>query len=168
MKTLLILRHAKSSWKNSYLGDYDRPLNKRGKRDGPRMGALLRREQLIPDLIISSSAVRAIMTAETVAKYAGYDREIAVTRSLYHADPSSYFNVLNELVGDYDRVMVVGHNPGMEELLEELTNVYERMTTATLAQVILPIDDWQQLDDAVLGKLVSIWRPKELNDPRFN
>jgi phosphohistidine phosphatase len=131
------------------------------------MGVFLRTEELIPDLIISSSAVRAERTAETVARYAGYDREIEVTRSLYHADPSSYINVLNELAGDYDRVMVVGHNPGVEELLEELTNVYERMTTATLAQVILPIDEWQQLDDAVVGKLVGIWRPKELNDPRF-
>lgn len=131
------------------------------------MGVLLRREEIIPDLIISSSAIRAETTAETVARYAGYDREIEVTRDLYHADPSSYINVLNELAGDYDRVMVVGHNPGMEELLEELTNVHERMTTATLAQVILPIDQWQQLDDAIRGKLVGIWRPKELTDPRF-
>ncbi len=131
------------------------------------MGYLLRREELIPDLIICSSAVRAERTAEVVVQYSGYSREIQVTRSLYHADTSSYISVLNELAGDYDRVMIVGHNPGMEELLEDLTDVYERLTTATLAQVSLPIDEWRQLDEAVKGRLVGIWRPKELIDPRF-
>lgn len=131
------------------------------------MGYLLRREELVPDLIISSSAVRAKKTAEAVAQYSGYGHEIKVARSLYQADSSSYIGVLNSLAGNSDRVMVVGHNPGMEELLEELTNAYERMATATLAQVRLPINEWQQLDGAVQGELVGIWRPREMIDPQF-
>ncbi len=76
MKTLLVLRHAKSSWKDSGLADHDRPLNKRGKHDAPRMGTLLAKEDLVPDLIISSSAKRAKSTAEAVAMNCGYDGEI--------------------------------------------------------------------------------------------
>jgi phosphohistidine phosphatase len=90
MKTLLVLRHAKSSWKNANLADFDRPLNKRGKRDAPRMGELLRREGIVPDLIISSSAERALTTAEAVALACGYDLEIQTTRQLYHAWPDDY------------------------------------------------------------------------------
>jgi phosphohistidine phosphatase len=168
MKTLFILRHAKSSWSNPHLSDHERPLNKRGKRDGPRMGDFIRREDIVPDLIISSSAVRAQTTAEAVAQYSGYEGDIRVNHALYHADSSTYISVLSELSCDYNRVMVVGHNPGMEELLEDLANVYERMITAALAKVHLPIDTWGELDFAVVGKLEGIWRPKELPDPRID
>lgn len=162
MKTLLILRHAKSSWKNPSLDDHDRPLNKRGKRDAPRMGKLLRKKDLVPDLIISSTARRARKTAKVVAKASHYDGEIRLTRSLYHAGPAEYLEVLRDLPDDYQRVMVVGHNPGMEELLELLTDIPEFMPTAALAQVALPIDRWAELDDTVPGELRKLWRPREL------
>ena len=82
MKTLLILRHAKSSWKEQDLPDHDRPLNKRGKNDAPRMGKLLKDEDLIPDLIMSSTAVRAKKTAELVAKACKYKGKIVLNHSL--------------------------------------------------------------------------------------
>lgn len=162
MKTLLILRHAKSDWNNSRLSDYDRPLNGRGKQDAPRMGRLLRDEALVPDLIITSSAKRALSTAEAVATASGYEHEIKYTRRLYHAAPEQYIEILQEAGGDYERVMVVGHNPGIEYLVDLLTDVDERMPTAALAQVELPIAQWTDLDDEVVGKLVNVWRPKEL------
>ena len=89
MRTLLILRHAKSSWANNRLADHARPLNKRGKLDAPRMGQLLRREELMPDLVISSTAERALTTAEMAALACGYEAAIRVTRDFYHADPET-------------------------------------------------------------------------------
>ena len=162
MKTLLVLRHAKSSWKNANLADFDRPLNKRGKRDAPRMGELLRREGIVPDLIISSSAERALTTAEAVALACGYDLEIQTTRQLYHAWPDDYIEVLNNVPNECDLVMIVGHNPGMESLVEDLTGEWIRMPTAALVQISLSISHWTELSMESTGVLVQIWRPKEL------
>ncbi len=162
MKTLLVLRHAKSSWKDPDLGDHDRPLNKRGKRDAPRMGELLRSLDLLPDLIICSSAKRARQTAEAVADYSGYGHEIIYTRDIYAADPEAYVEVLQEVAEDYACVMVIGHNPGLEDLLEMLTGEWERMPTATLAQIELPIESWQELAEEPCGQLVNLWQPKTL------
>ena len=162
MKTLLILRHAKSSWKNVNLSDHERPLNKRGQRDAPRMGKLLADENLVPDLIITSSAERALTTVELVALSSGYEQEITVMRQLYHADPEDYLAVLREKGEPYERVMVVGHNPGMEALVEELTGDYLRMPTAALVQVELPVDSWVDFTEDVEGELTEVWRPKKL------
>jgi phosphohistidine phosphatase len=162
MKTLLILRHAKSDWNNSRISDYERPLNGRGQQDAPRMGQLLRDEALVPELIITSSAERARTTAELVAMACGYESDIIYTRLLYLAAPDAYLEALRELGKAQERVMVVGHNPGIEYLVELLTEEKEVMSTATLAQVELPIEQWADLNDEVIGKLVNVWRPKEL------
>ncbi len=163
MKTLLILRHAKSSWGKPHLADHDRPLNKRGKRDAPRMGYLADREGLVPDLVITSSARRAVDTAEAFAYSSGYDGDIRITRDLYHADATSFISLLGGLNDELKTVMIVGHNPGMEELLEELTGIYERMTTAAMAQIRLPVEGWRHLNDEIDGQLIQLWRPKELD-----
>lgn len=118
MKSLLILRHAKSSWKHPELSDHNRPLNRRGKNDALRIGKLLKKEKLIPDIIISSTAIRAHVTADTVAKACEYKGEVTLDRSLYAAGPEAYFKVLRSLSDDYLKVLVVGHNPGIEELLD--------------------------------------------------
>ena len=162
MKTLLILRHAKSSWKDASLSDHDRPLNKRGKRDAPRMGALIRDEGLVPDLILSSTARRAKATAQAAAEACGYEDQVVLTPELYHAGPESYLMALYSLPDHYERVMVVGHNPGVEELLEDLCGATERMPTAALAQVALPIGAWSELQLEGEGQLVNLWLPKAL------
>ncbi len=162
MKTLLVLRHAKSSWKNANLADFERPLNKRGKNDAPRMGELLRREGIVPDLIISSSAVRALATAEAVASACGYESEIQTTRQFYHAWPDDYVEVINSVSNACDRVMVVGHNPGMESLVEELTGEWIKMPTAALVQIALRITQWSELNLESTEVLVNSWWPKEL------
>ncbi len=162
MKTLLILRHAKSSWKHAELADHERPLNKRGQRDAPRMGQLVAEEGLTPDLILSSSAVRARRTAVAVADNCGYDDEVEVTRDFYHGDVETFLQVLRRLPERYESVMVVGHNPGLEELLEALTGDYERLPTAALAQVRLPAGSWAELDEEVEGELVDLWLPRNL------
>ena len=162
MKTLLILRHAKSSWKDVELADHDRPLNKRGKRDAPRMGSLIRDQGLQPDLILSSTAVRARRTAKAAADECGYDGELVLTPELYAFDPAPYLASLAELADDYGTVMIVGHNPAVEELAETLTGEYQRFPTATLAEIQLPIVSWSEIDDSEYGALTNLWRPKEL------
>lgn len=162
MKQLLILRHAKSSWSDDSLADHDRPLNKRGKGDAPRMGKLLAQEDLTPDLIITSSAKRAQMTAEAVADSSGYDEEIIATRALYMASPDDYIEALNQLPDSNNLIMVVGHNPGVEYLVQELTGSWERMPTAALAYVELSVDRWRDLAIDTAGNLLALWLPKEL------
>ena len=134
MKSVLFLRHAKSSWKDPDLTDHDRPLNKRGKGDAPRMGWLLKREHLVPDTIISSTAIRARATAEAVAKAAGYKGEITLNRSLYAARPAAYIDVLRDLSNEYARVLMVGHNPGLEQLVRMLTGEEHAMPTCSLVR----------------------------------
>jgi phosphohistidine phosphatase len=163
MKTLLILRHAKSNWSNLALADIDRPLNKRGKRDAPRIGALLREEDLVPDLIISSPALRARKTAKAVSKYSGYEGEIEIQRDFYPGDPDSFIEAFYSIPDQIDRALIVAHNPGLEELLYVLTGESARMPTSALAQVALPVDRWLDLDDDTEGKLINLWRVKELD-----
>src|SRR5262245_142750 len=162
MKTLLVLRHAKSSWSDPALDDHERPLNKRGRRDGPRMGELLRQYGLIPELVISSDAVRARLTAEAVAEAARYAGEILLDRHLYMADPADILSVLRKIPGNAKTVMIVGHNPGLEELVEQLTGEQQDLPTAALAQIVLPIDQWRDLKLSARGTLLGYWRPKEL------
>jgi phosphohistidine phosphatase len=164
MKTLLLLRHAKSSWKVPGLPDIDRPLNKRGKNDAPRMGKLLKDHGLQPDLIVISSDKRAKKRAAKVAKKAGYDGLIEVTGELYLASPATYLRVLNRVSDDHQCVMVVGHNPGIEDLLALLTSEGDVMPTAALAHILLPIDHWNQLTPHTRGALEAMWRPKELDE----
>jgi phosphohistidine phosphatase len=162
MKTLLILRHAKSSWGDPTLPDHDRPLNERGKRDAPRMGQLLKDQQLLPDLIVSSTAKRARKTAAKVAEACGYQREIELSSRLYHAYPDDYVQVLRELGDHHQCVLVVGHNPGLEEFVEALSGTPQAMPTAALAQLSLEIECWDDLCVGQLGRLAGVWLPKEL------
>ncbi len=162
MKTVLILRHAKSSWSNPGLADIDRPLNKRGKRDAPRMGALLREQDLVPDIILSSPARRARKTVQAVSDISSYPGEIEVVQDFYPGDPETFIETLASLPDQVDSVMIVAHNPGLEELLYELSGESARMPTSALAQVALPLKSWQDLEDEVQGKLVNLWRVKEL------
>lgn len=162
MKTLLILRHAKSSWDNPTLSDYDRPLNKRGKRDAPRIGKHLNQHGLVPDCILTSSAKRARKTASKVAKASGYTDKIIRLDDLYLAPPGVYFEYLKELSDKCQCVMVVGHNPTMEQLVSHLSGELHRMPTAAIAHFELHVEGWQLLDLSTKGKLVNLWTPKTL------
>jgi phosphohistidine phosphatase len=165
MKTLLILRHAKSSWKEQDLTDHDRPLNKRGNNDALRIGKLVKDEDLIPDLIISSTAVRDKKTAELVAKACKYKGKIVLNHSLYGAEPAAYLKILEGLPDKHMVVLVVGHNPSVEDTVELLTGSPDViMPTCALAQISLPIQNWAELKkQKIKGKLLKVWRPKELS-----
>ena len=163
MKTLLLLRHAKSSWKDESLTDHDRPLNKRGKKTAPLMGHLLREKNLVPDLVVSSTAVRARSTAEAAAEACGYPGEITLTDELYLATAGEILRYAQEWTAEtLGRVMLIGHNPGMEDLVNMLSGQKEPFPTAALAAFELKIDSWRKLELGVEVKLKNLWRPREL------
>ena len=161
MKSILILRHAKSSWKHPDVNDHDRPLNKRGKRDAPHMGELIQDKNLVPDFIISSTAKRAHSTAKAVAKAAGFKGAITLNQSLYAAPPTAYIEVLHDLPDKYARVLLVGHNPGLEQLVNMLSSEEHTMPTCSLVHVQLRINSWNEMNYKTKGKLLEIWNPSD-------
>ncbi len=127
------------------------------------MGELVRQYGLIPELVISSDAVRARLTAEAVAEAARYAGEILLDRHLYMGSPADILSVFRKIAGNAETVMIVGHNPGLEELVEQLTGEQQDLPTAALAQIVLPIDQWRDLKLSTRGTLLGYWRPKELS-----
>jgi phosphohistidine phosphatase len=165
MKTLLIMRHAKSSWKDLDLQDHDRPLNKRGRHDAPFMGKLFRNQKISLDLIISSTAVRAETTANLLAKALKYKGEIVLERLVYRATPIDILNLLSKYSDKYNNILLVGHNPTVEGVIEMLTaSTGITMATCAVAHITLTIDSWTELTkrQPVIGNLVNLWAPKEL------
>lgn len=162
--TLLILRHGKSSWKDLSLDDHDRPLKKRGKRDARHVGAFLRERELIPDLILTSSAKRARATTKQVLKGGEFKSDVPVEKHqrLYHAEPEVILDVLQGTADRERRVMIVGHNPGLEDLVELLVGEWYRMPTAALAEIRLPIAHWRDLNTETRGELRHLWTPDML------
>jgi len=162
MKILYILRHAKSSWKDDSLADHDRPLNKRGQKDAQSMGKLMKKLEIKPDLILSSSAVRASETARLATEAAEYPGKVQLKDDLYAFEPGPFLNVLTQLDDQIKSVMLVGHNPAMEELVTGITGEFHPLPTAALVQIQLPIDQWGKVSFGMQAKLKMIWRPKEI------
>lgn len=163
MKTLLILRHAKSSWKHAELSDHDRPLKNRGQREARRVGLLISELQLVPKLIVCSTATRARQTADLVARHSGYSNEIRFDPLLYHGDPSEFLDIVKNLPEAVDNAMLVGHNPGFEEFLLSLTGRSEQLSTAALALVELNVEHWKEAGAGGSAALKHVWRPRELD-----
>lgn len=163
MKNLLLMRHAKSSFEDTDVPDFERGLNKRGEKDAPRMGKLLKDKDLVPDLILSSKAVRTSKTAEIVAEKCGYKNEIIYVEGFYLGEPPVYIEALRELNDKkVNTALVVGHNPGLETLLQLLTDHVEALPTGAIALLELPIRSWKALSTDVIADLEKIWRPRDL------
>lgn len=161
MKTLYILRHAKSDWNNAALSDFERPLNERGRKIAPLMGKLMKERNFTPQLIISSPAVRAKQTAELIKENARIESEIKFDSRIYEAHPQTLLKIVSEIDDANDSALIVGHNPGFENLVRILTAKIEPMPTAALAIVDLNINHWNQTSSAT-GTLRDLLRPKEL------
>jgi phosphohistidine phosphatase len=160
MKTLFLLRHAKSSWKEGDIADFDRSLNERGRRAAPFMGRLLKERGFSPRMIISSPAKRARKTAKLVKEAGDYDAEIVFDDRIYEASPNTLLYVAGEVDDSLDPVMIVGHNPGMEGAVRLLTGRTEPMPTAAVAVIDLSIDSWKQIASGC-GTLREILRPRD-------
>jgi len=161
MKTVLLMRHAKSSWKDSKLADMERPLNKRGKKDAPMMGKILRDKELTPQRIFCSPAVRTRQTAEAIVEKSHFKGQVEYVDPFYLAEPDVYLTSLQQLPDDMERVMLIGHNPGLEGLVQILSRQVESLPTSAIAHIVLPIKHWTELNADSEGDLVEILRPRD-------
>jgi phosphohistidine phosphatase len=171
MKTLTLLRHAKSGWDDPVARDFDRPLNAKGRRAASAMGRHWRSIDLDFDHIVASPAVRVEQTLDEVES--GYGRTLAPAwdRRLYLASAATLLDVIRELPDTLDRVLLVGHNPGLEELVLLLAGdsddalrdaVEEKYPTATLAELALGVDRWEDAKPAG-AMLTRFIRPRDLD-----
>jgi phosphohistidine phosphatase len=148
VKTLILVRHAKSSWKHPDLPDRLRPLNKRGQRDAPMMGERLAKREIEPDLIVSSPATRAILTAETIAREIDYPEEdIRADERLYGASSFELIKIIQELGDHLDHVMLLGHNPGLTDLANDLGCDIDNIPTCGVVELEFDIDSWATVGD---------------------
>jgi phosphohistidine phosphatase len=161
MKTLYLLRHAKSSWEDPTLRDFDRPLNKRGLKAAALIGKYMRKHKVRPDVVLSSPAKRTRQTVQLVLEQAQVEPKMQYDERLYAAGSTNLLNVLREVDDRIESVLVVSHNPGLQDLLEVLTGELEAMPTAALVQIRLDVDSWSETRERV-GSLESVVRPKEL------
>lgn len=159
MKTLFLLRHAKSSWKDNLLEDHDRPLNRRGRDEAPLVGEYLRQRGLTPAFVAVSTARRAIQTAAEVLSVIRYDGLVYTSRDLHLADSETLLSVIRKTPKRYPSLLVIAHNPGIEETIEQLTGQASPMPTSSLAHIELPIEAWRELVPDGGGTLVETWRP---------
>lgn len=161
MKTLFLLRHAKSIWNDPNLQDFDRPLNGRGRTEAELIRRFIKEQRVSPDLVLSSPAVRARETIETVMKTAKLPAELRYDQRIYEASLPVLIEVISQIEEDKSQVLLVGHNPGMEGLLEILTGCVEQMATGTLAKLDLKADRWSKALEGQ-GNLDWLVKPKEL------
>tara|TARA_Y100000814_G_scaffold77645_1_gene49701 strand:+ start:457 stop:951 length:495 start_codon:yes stop_codon:yes gene_type:complete len=154
VKRLFILRHAKSSWTDPALTDFERPLNKRGRRAAPVMGTWFAKHNLQPDIVFCSLAARAQETFQLVSESALWDTQVIHTEDLYLAPARTYIEQLAQLPESIDSAMVIGHNPGMEELVYDQCGELHPMPTCALAVIEFNILSWETLlSGAVAGQL---------------
>ena len=144
MKNLYLIRHAKSDWSNENKSDFDRGLNKRGEKAIPTMANALKKKKIMPDLILSSSAKRAKLTAKGLAQKIGYSGEIKYINALYMAEPETIQEHIKDLNDKYDTVFVVGHNPETTELSNMIIDTYiDNVPTLGIVAFNFSIDHWK-------------------------
>jgi phosphohistidine phosphatase len=165
MKKLYLVRHAKSSWDNVEMDDFDRPLNDRGEKDAPYMAKLLKHRDVVPDRMITSPATRALSTCLAFAKVLNFDKKKIITEpKLYHAGPDTILKVLSSLPEHKDKedvVFLFGHNPGITEFANELLNVsIDNIPTCGVVVATLDIDKWKDISFGC-GKMNSSDYPKK-------
>jgi phosphohistidine phosphatase len=161
MKTLFLLRHAKSSWDNPDLTDFERPLNERGLRAAPQMGHYIKKQNIKPDVVISSPAVRARDTAELIIKSAGLKVELRFDARIYDATWLDLLRVIASIEDEKETAMLIGHNPGFEETVFRLTDEQIKLPTAALAKINLEIERWNETRE-FCGKVEWVVRSKDL------
>jgi len=162
MKKLYIVRHAKSSWSDASLSDFERPLNSRGEKDAPLMGEILKKKGILPDLVISSSAKRALTTAKIISEKIGYSKKkIEKDTNIYHAGLRNMISIINEVSNDVQSLMIFGHNPTFTQLINVLANYdLPNLPTCAVVEIECLVNNWQALT-AGTGKVVNYEYPKK-------
>jgi phosphohistidine phosphatase len=164
MRTLYLLRHAKSSWKDATLRDFDRPLKGRGRHAAEQIGQVLAQEKLSSALVISSPAVRARETTELVLESAGLKLKPQFEERIYEADVRTLLAVVQAIPDSSATAILVGHNPGFENLLSYLTGDHRHMPTCALAKIEFDAASWSEVSQEETGRLEMFVTPKELED----
>ena len=151
MKSLVLIRHAKSSWGNPEVVDHERPLNDRGLRNAPEMGKRLKKIGVEYDALISSTALRAQQTAEIIANSIGWPiREISFGSNLYHASATELQNFISHLQDNSSRVVLFGHNPGMTNLVTNLWGLsIDNIPTCGLVRLEFSENSWKEVSSAI-------------------
>ena len=146
MKKLFLIRHAKSSWKDKSLADWQRPLNKRGKKDAPKMGKRLAERGAKIDLIVSSPAKRAMSTAKKLAKELGYKKKIVQNENLYNATEWQMLEVIHSFDFQLERVMLVTHNPGLTDFVNQISGRrVENIPTCGIVELAFEVESWRDI-----------------------
>lgn len=158
MKTLLLARHAKSDWGVPGFADHDRPLNSRGRRDAPVMARRLVDDGIRIDRIVSSTATRARSTAEEYA--AAFELTVVEEPLLYAATARSILAIAAALPDEAETVMLVGHNPGMTDAVDELTGAYAELPTCAVAECAVDVGSWAELIEGS-GRLLRVRTPRD-------
>lgn len=161
MKTLLVMRHAKSSWKDQEIPDHDRPLKKRGRKDIVNMAKLLKKKGLVPDYIISSTAVRAKDTASLMIEKLNYKEKSEFIEEFYMAEPETYIEHISKVPDKVNTLLIIGHNPGLEGLVMTLGDKITSLSTGSIAKLYLFIDKWSELTSDTDGEINHVWVPEE-------
>ena len=162
MKTLLLVRHAKSDWSDDGLSDFDRPLSERGRRDAPQMAAFLLGRGTVPELIVSSPAKRAYATARIFAeRFEIPENDISVREELYEASAKTVREVIASLPEHVERAAVFAHNPALTYVVQQFADEYfENLTTAGVAIIEGEVDEWADLTPEAGATLASVFLPK--------
>jgi phosphohistidine phosphatase len=161
MKTLLLLRHAKSSWDDTTIKDFDRPLNGRGLSNAPLIGRFLREQKIASDLILCSPARRTRETVTLLMKAGRIEAPVRFDERVYEASVERLFEVISQIEERVKQALLVGHNPGLEGLIHHLTGEEKRMPTAALARLSLGVEKWSKTQ-AGCGNLDWLINPKQL------
>lgn len=159
MLNLMLMRHAKSDWDAGALDDHARPLSKRGVRSAERMGQVIRDLDLVPDIVVSSTATRAQSTAEIARISGGWHSRLILADELYGASVNTTLECAERYGGDAARVMLVGHQPTWSMTVQQLTGGTANIRTATIADIEIHADQWEGLTSA-RGTLNSLLQPR--------
>ena len=160
MKTILFMRHTKSSWKDRHLDDFERPLKKSGKKDAQVMAQILVDKELVPQKLFSSSAKRACQTAEIIKEGTKSNISIEYLDQLYMAEVPVYENLLRDMPDELGRVMIIGHNPVIESIVQVFCNQIESLPAGAIAIVNAPIKSWKELITDTNCNLVDLYKPE--------
>lgn len=163
MKTLLLIRHAKSSWDNPGLRDINRPLNERGLYDAPRMGRMIRSLGIKPDLLVSSPAKRALTTAQFfAAAFEIPDEAIAINPDIYEAHPTEIIRIIGALPNEAETVLLFGHNPTFTDVANRFTDDYiDNVPTCGVVHIVSTAPDWAAFSQ-VNSRIKACYFPKEV------
>lgn len=162
MRTLLLMRHAKSDWKQAGLADHDRPLNTRGRRAAPVMARQLHDQGVKVDVILASTAERARKTVALMQKEWAAQTEVLHSKSLYLASPQQILSELKSLNDSWSSVLVVAHNPGLAELVSYLAGSSVEMPTAAVAIFECAAQSWNSDFAPACCRLKAHWKPRDL------